>query len=357
MMSWFGRGPASVSFEGCVAQYLRLNPELVKRRQVSTLVRSLEELKDILGLSSVSELIELGRRSRRTLLDGMQILVNQLAGRGLAPKSIRFRLYLLRSFFDYYEISIPERKVKLPRKTTRRIDRIPLLMELQKLIMATRSKRMRLLLYLLPLTGLRLNEALQLRVEYIDFENDVIRLPGEITKSGYPREVPIFSELKTELERYIQEKNLTRGFLFHVNGDPEKPIPKNRIYEEYHALLKRLGLDYKTPDGSAYVLHPHVFRKWFRTQLETAGVNKQLIDLWMGHNSGMVEKVYYLPTIDMVKAEIAKADKTLRIFGTLYTPLESERLKALEETVKFYEKLTELIARRNPRLLRELGIG
>ncbi|MDJ0269264.1 MAG: tyrosine-type recombinase/integrase [Aigarchaeota archaeon] len=356
-MSWYGRGGGESSVEECIEPYLRLNPQLVKRRQDSTLVKSLEELRDILGVFSISELIELGRGNRRKLLDGLQLFVNQLVEKGLSPKSIRFRLYLLRSFLDYYEISIPERKVKLPKKSPRRIDRIPSLSELQRLIMATRSRRMRLLLHLLPLTGLRLGEALKLRVEYIDLENNTIHLPGEITKSGYPRDVPIFSELKAELERYIHEAKLNRGYVFHVNGDPEKPIPKNRFYEEYGALLKRLGLDMKTPDGSAYVLHPHVFRNWFRTQLEGAGVNKQLIDLWMEHNTGMVEKVYYLPQPEMIKAEMEKADKAMRIFGALYTPLESEKVKALEEAVEFYERLTELIAKKNPRLLKELGLS
>ena len=347
---------SSTSYEEYLERYLSLNPQLIKRRQASTLARTLEELKAILGVSSIAELIELGRNSPRRLLDGVQMLVNHLSDMGLAPKSIRFRLYLLRSFFDYYEVSIPECKVKLPKKTSRRVDRIPSLSELQKLIMATRSKRMRLPLYLLPLAGLRLNEALNLRVEYIDLQNGMIHLPGEITKSGQPRDVPIFSELRAELERYLSETKLTKGYLFHVNKNPEKSLPKNRFYDEYLELLRRLGLDHKTPDGSAYVLHPHVFRKWFRTQLESAGVNKLLIDLWIGHHSG-VEKHYYLPPPEVLKAEIEKADKTMRIFGALYTPLESEKVKALEEAIQFYERLTDLIAKKNPRLLRELGLS
>ena len=119
--------------------------------------------------------------------------------------------------------------------------------------------------------------------------------------------------------------------------------------------LRRLGLDKKTPDGSAYQLHPHVFRKWYRTMLESAGVNKLLIDLWMGHNSG-IEKAYYLPTPELVKAEFDKADKVLQIFGSRPAPIASEKIKALEEAVEFYEKLMNYIAEKNPRLLRELGL-
>jgi len=222
--------------------------------------------------------------------------------------------------------------------------------------MATKSKRMRLLLYLLPLTGLRLNEALNLRVEYIDLQNGMIHLPGEITKSGQPRDVPIFSELRAELERYLSETKLTKGYLFHVNKNPEKPIPRSRFYEEYLELLKRLGLDQKTPDRTAHILHPHVYRRLFKTWLESTSVNKLLIDLWIGHHSG-VKKHYYLPPSEVVKAEIGKADKAMRIFGALSTPLEAEKAKALEEAVQFYERLTDLIARKNPRLLRELGLS
>ncbi|MCS7142909.1 MAG: hypothetical protein NZ920_03830 [Aigarchaeota archaeon] len=75
---------------------------------------------------------------------------------------------------------------------------------------------------------------------------------------------------------------------------------------------------------------PHTFRIWYRTTLEAARVNRLLIDVWMGHNSG-VEKTYYLPTPEIIKQEFEKADKAFRIFGQTHTPPEADKAKALEE--------------------------
>lgn len=107
-----------------------------------------------------------------------------------------------------------------------------------------------------------------------------------------------------------------------MDENPEKPMPKSRFYENYRLLLEvclvlMLGRQMARPT----FLHPHVFRKWFRTLLESTGVNKLLIDSWMGHNSGMVKKIYYLPSPEMMQAEIEKADKAMRIFGAQYSPL------------------------------------
>jgi len=351
-MSWYGRVGSGSSYEGCVERYLKINSLLVERRHHRTLIKALENLRSQLGVESIDEVLRVGRESPRRLLEGLQLMVNQMLAKGLSPKTIRYHLYLLRDFLEFYEIAIPDRRLKIPRKGPHRVDRIPSIAELQKLISGVKSPRLRLLLHLLPLTGLRLNEALSLRVEYIDLENGFIHLPGHVTKSGKPRDIPLFTEIRAELKRFIDGAKLSRGFLFHVKNNPEKKIPRNRFYEVYHDLLTRLELDMKTPDGSAYVLHPHVFRKWVRTQLEGAGVNKLLIDLWMGHNSG-VEKTYYLPPPEMIKQEIEKADKVMRIFGAI-TPLQTEKLQALDEAINVYEKLIEILSRENPRLLRKL---
>ena len=57
-----------------------------------------------------------------------------------------------------------------------------------------------------------------------------------------------------------------------------------------------------------------------------------------------------------IKAEFEKADKALRIFGSTYAPMTSEKVEALEEAVEFYEKLMDYIAKKNPKILKELGI-
>ncbi|MEM1759834.1 MAG: tyrosine-type recombinase/integrase [Thermosphaera sp.] len=339
--------------EDCVKRYLEIRPEILARRQHYALLRVLEFVRRELGASSIGEVLS---RDSRAVTTSLQAYVAEAVRRGLSAKSIRFNVYLARDFLSFYDIEINPKKLRIPRKSGRsRIDRIPSLAELQKLLMGTRSRRMRLIIMFMALCGLRVSEALSVRREWIDLERGFLTLPAEATKTGKPREIPIPTELREELKRYLENYPHERGFLFCAEGNPEKRIPLARFREKYIELLKRLGLDAKTPDGSAYVLHPHVFRKWYRTMLESAGVNKLLIDLWMGHNSG-VEKIYYLPTPEIIRQEFEKADRALRIFGNIPQALTEDKMKALEDAIEFYENLMAYIAKNNPRLLKILGL-
>jgi integrase len=338
--------------EDCLKQYFNLNPAIVKRRWHYPLIKVLDFMRNELGLQSISDLLKCDGKQ---LALALQAWVAKRAGEA-SIKTIRFEVYLARSFFAFYDVEIPLRKIKIPRKAGRtRIDRLPSIADLQRLVSGAKSPRMRLAIMMMALTGMRLNECLSVRREHIDLEQGFITIPPENTKTGRGREVPIPSELKEELKQHLEKHfPYERGFLFCVKGNPEKRIHVARFYDKYIKLLRRLGLDEKTPDGSAYRLHPHVYRKWYRTQLEAAGVNKLLIDLWLGHNSG-IEKLYYLPPPEVIKQEFDKADRVLRIFGRPAEPLQAEEYQ--EQISMLWAALLDVAAtieRENPHLLRKL---
>jgi len=190
---------------------------------------------------------------------------------------------------------------------------------------------MRLLLQLLPQTGLRLNEALQLKVADIDFERGWIRVRAETTKNKKAREVPLIPELKDAIQSYLKNRKVDSPYLFPNEKDPNKPMREKYVYDNLHSLLKRLGLDRRDPSGVGYLIHPHVFRKWFKTQLEGAGVNPLLVERWMGHKRG-IEAIYYLPNKEMIQEAVEKAAEALKIFGKLGVSRKEliERLERLE---------------------------
>jgi integrase len=274
------RGLELSTLDGSLRRYLEVNPQLLERRRHYPLIRVLEFLKNDLGVGSIDDLLKCDVRS---LAISLQKWVNRRV-QETSRKTDGFEVYLARSFLSFYDVEIPPRKVRIPRKAVKsRVDRIPSLAEIQKLVTGTRSLRMRLAIMTLALTGMRLGECLRVRREHVDLERGVIVIPPENSKTGRGREVPIPGELKTLLQLYFEKYfPHDRGYIFCVENNHKKPMPTSRFYEMYHSLLARLGLDQKTPDGSAYILHPHVFRKWYRTTLESAGVNKLLIDLWIG---------------------------------------------------------------------------
>lgn len=128
---------------------------------------------------------------------------------GVKSKTIIFYMHLLKKFLEFYDVSSDSawRKLRRPKRTASCVDCIPSLAELQKLIMVSRSPRMRLSLQLLAQTGMRISEALNLRIDCIDRKNRVIRIPGFITKTGMPQEVPIISELRDTLQVHLKSRS------------------------------------------------------------------------------------------------------------------------------------------------------
>jgi len=317
-----------------VRQYLALQGERFQRhRRGYALAKVLDIFLRNSGFSSVSDAVKnFSENPRNGLAIALQRTINELQNQGLKPKSVIFYLHLLKKFLEFHDVPVELawKKLSKPRKVASRVDRLPTLAELQQLIMAPKSPRLRLLIQLLCQTGMRINEALNLKVDYVDFENKIIKIPAAITKTGTPREVPLIGELESAIRRYLQTRKVESPYLFPSLRDPSRPWSIFKARSAYIKLLRRLKLDDKTPDGSAHRLHFHVLRKWFRTQLEGANINRILIDLWMGHNSG-VEKIYYLPTPEIVRQEIEKADKALRIFGVkAELDVNKMRLAALE---------------------------
>ena len=327
-----------------LAEYLEVfGEDLRKRRRHYALFKVLKLFVEFSDCENLDQAImKFKENNGEDLHVAVQKTINYLKdhgknGKPLAPKTVRQYIGLLKNFLEFHDVDTTRtwKKIKQPPKAEIRSDRPLELHEIQKMILATKSPRMRLLLQLLPQTGLRLNEALQLKVADIDFERGWIRVRAETTKNKKAREVPLIPELKDAILNYLKNRKIDSPYLFPNEKDPSKPMREKYVYDNLYSLLKRLGLDYRDPSGVGYLIHPHVFRKWFKTQLEGAGVNPLLVERWMGHKRG-VEAIYYLPNREMIQEAKQKAAEALKIFGR----------KDLMETISSYDKAIEDLRKR-----------
>jgi hypothetical protein len=313
-----------VIVEKCVSEYISFQgPKFVQQGRHFALIKALRLLLKHAGVSSVEDLIAKFQGNGNGLHLVLQSFVNELAENN-TPKTVHFYVWLVIKFLEFYDIDVSKarRKLSLPKNAATRIDRVPTIAELQKLILKTKSPRLAMLIQLLAQTGLRIGEALRLKVSNIDFENRVIRLSPKDTKTGEGREVPICSELHAALKHYLDTR---------------------KIKSTYRDLLKRLGIDERDPSGLGVILHPHTLRKFYKTTLERAGVNRLLIEYWMGHTLG-IQGRYFLPTGEDMRREFEKADKALQIFGTLQKErkrIDSGIDRILARTELFNLKLIE----------------
>jgi integrase/recombinase XerD len=307
--------PIDILNEQPVRDFLEFQSRsFMREKMYYHLAKVLRTALDVSGCGTVAEFLQRARNDNN-LHVVLQHVVNRLAEK-YAPGSVMVYMSLLARFLEFHDVDVSRarKKVRMPKKGTVRVDRVPTLGEVQRLILGSKSARMRLLIQLLLQTGMRLNEALQLRVEHIDFDAKVIRLPGAITKTGKPREVPLIPELEDAIRNYMRQRKDGSPWLFPNEKDPSKPWTRAKAREGLHRLLKVLGLDSRDPSGKGYQIHFHVFRKWYKTMLERAGVNRLLIERWMGHETG-VQGVYFLPTPEDEERERHKAAEALQIFG------------------------------------------
>jgi len=317
-----------------------MGADFIRRRHHYVLLKALEVFVQCCNANSVEEALEFAKNNNgSSLAKALQSFVNYFQAKDLKPKTVLFYLNTLCRFLRFYDVPYESalKKIKKPRKVAVRVDRIPTIDELQKIILKSKSPRLGVYLQLLAQTGLRRSEAARLRLKHLDLENGWIHLTGDITKNGRPRDVPIISELRETLKNYINREKI-KDYLFPSFADFNRPMQPNNLYDAYYDLLKRLGLAEK--DDVGWKLHFHVLRKWFKTQLEHAGVNRLLIMSWMGHDAG-TQAVYYLPTQEQIKAEIEKAERALRIFGIIPpSPEVEEKIREVEE--KTSEKIKEM---------------
>jgi integrase len=190
------------TLDASLRRFLEYNPSLVARRKYYILNKVLGFIQEELGVETIGDLLKCDVKQ---LTLALQAWINKRVHE-TTVKTIRYEVYLARSFLSFHDVEIPSKKLKMPKKAAKsRIDRLPSLAELQKLIMGAKSPRMRLALMMMCLTGMRLNECLSVRREHIDLERGFITIPPENTKAGVGREVPIPTELREELKRYFQK--------------------------------------------------------------------------------------------------------------------------------------------------------
>lgn len=130
-----------------------------------------------------------------------------------------------------------------------------------------------LIIRFLAHTGLRINEARQVRWTYI--HKNYFRLPGSVTKNGRPRLIPFVNGIRKTLEALRQ-----------VAGDRDKVIPQAECRRSLRTACELAGL---------HRLTHHDFRHLFTTRTIESGVDIPTVARWRGDIDGgaMLVKNYF----------------------------------------------------------------
>ncbi len=166
------------------------------------------------------------------------------------------------------------------------------------------SRKLRVAILLACSSGMRIGEISQLKLSDVDFTTSptTIRVRRETTKTRETRFTHISSEASKIFSDYITKKTLdTKSidpYLFMYFDDEFGTIEYDKsMYAARQTLMARLRetilhipeLSMKNENGQNSI-HFHAFRKWFKTQVTTAG-QSDFAEALMGHKS--LKLVYF----------------------------------------------------------------
>ena len=223
-------------------------------------------------------------------------------GKTLKNSTIARKISTLRSFFRYLNeyiglLNNPFLNVKGP-KPSKRIPEFLFEHEIDYLLehfdlSTLDGYRNRVLFETMYACGLRLNEVISLRLQDIDFYDDVLVVMGKGSKE---RMIPFYEDLHDLLKHYIENVRV-------------KLVKDNNHYLFVNQKGKQL-----TGRGVQYILnktleqcnimthvHPHMFRHSFATHLLDRGADLRVVQELLGHSSLSTTQIYVHVTQDRLK--------------------------------------------------------
>ena len=127
-------------------------------------------------------------------------------------------------------------------------------------------------------TGARVSELVQIKAEHIK-----IGYLDLYSKGGKLRRIYIPIKLQVEVQKWLEEKNITTGFIF-LNRYGEKITPRG-IASQLKVIADKYGIDRK-------VVYPHSFRHRFAKNFLSRFNDISLLADLMGHESIETTRIY-----------------------------------------------------------------
>lgn len=157
--------------------------------------------------------------------------------------------------------------------------------ELKKLLRAV-SVDWKMIILLSYFTGLRFGDCCQFELEFIESDNDIIRITPEKTKR-FNKEliIPLHSTLKKAIQGYT---NALTGFLVPSFAELQSEQIKN-FSMQFGGLLRGLGFEKHNSEG---ILDFHSLRHTFNTNLANSNVDVSTRMKLTGHSDIKTNQLY-----------------------------------------------------------------
>lgn len=220
-------------------------------------------------------------------------------GHALQARSMSRKISSLKVFFTYLHqqhgfadltlnLQFPKLEKRLPNFLTEK--------EVEALLRCAREdttllgKRNTMVLLLLYSTGIRISEAMQLKISGIRFDTGFITVFGKGSKERLiPLAQPVLKELSSFLNevhpKLLPKQTGAVDFLFPVLYKKEiKAMTRQAAWAIVKTMARKAGIERH--------LSPHTLRHSLATHLLEKGANLRLLQVWLGHENLSTVEIY-----------------------------------------------------------------
>ncbi|OPX71319.1 MAG: site-specific tyrosine recombinase XerC [Methanoregulaceae archaeon PtaB.Bin009] len=265
----------------------------------------------------------------------------------IPPKTAAIRLTGIKEYLLVNGIELSERETRLirsrmPRGGTQTTERDLTPQVLQTLLTHADVKGRALILFLMS-SGVRIGEAVQLKVSDIDLERDpaVVHIRAEITKTRRARTTFISHEAVAAVrewqkvrEAYLESaSSRNKGLVAQGIGSVKTredqrlfPFATHVAQSMWRTILKNADLAFLDEATGRHQHHIHQLRKYFRTQMAIS-CPVDVVEAMLGHE-GYLTSAYRRYTIDQLAEAYKKAEPMI----TLQLP--STEIHQVEQAIR-----------------------
>jgi integrase len=277
-----------------------------------------------------------------------------------APKTIRTCLAIIKSFLIENDVELSQR---FWRRCSRRVrgsrpltqDRIPTKEELREILQHLPISS-RALFSLLASSGMRIGEALKLHLNDVDLHSTPLHITirGEYTKTGNGRVTFASKETKQLIlawlkirDEYLQTAVKRSNRHPKSKNDPRLfPYSRNNARFMWTQALQRSNHAQRDARTHIHILHPHVLRKFFRTNLATV-IPRDAVEALMGHQ-GYLTAAYRRFSTNKLSEIYLQGEHVLTVFSNTHN------LEKLQTNIKSFQTVVSGLAVENTGLKTQL---
>ena len=143
-------------------------------------------------------------------------------------------------------------------------------------------------------------------------------------------------------------------FLFVTKyGNEIRPLHQDAFNNIFLRLAKKMGQEFKTDPGTFNMLRSHNFRKFFKSQMQNAGVPAWQCEYMMGHTLSPLDKAYFIADKDKLKENYFKhldaisieQEVIIQSVGNEQYQQQANELKELKNQMAAMQELFKLSAK------------